>query len=60
MGILREADQRLRRYLPAREKETFIERIVEENWGARPLIQSDPFVLISNDPWDAQLVSQQC
>jgi hypothetical protein len=25
-----------------------------------PLIQNDPFVLISNDPWDAQLVSQQC
>jgi hypothetical protein len=27
---------------------------------ALPLIQNDPFVLISNDPWDAQLVSQQC
>ena len=31
MGILREADQRVKRYLPAREKEAFIERIVEEN-----------------------------
>ena len=30
------------------------------NPAALPLIQNDPFVLISNDPWDAQLVSQQC
>ncbi|MCX5905935.1 MAG: hypothetical protein NTY64_01765 [Deltaproteobacteria bacterium] len=33
MGILREADQRVRKDLPAREKEAFIERIVEENCG---------------------------
>ena len=33
MGILREADQRGKRYLPAREREAFIERIVEEICG---------------------------
>ena len=33
MEILREADQRVKGYLPAREKEAFIERIVEEICG---------------------------
>ena len=33
MEVLREADQRVKRYLPAREKEAFIERIVEEICG---------------------------
>jgi putative transposase len=33
MGILREADGRVKRYLPAREKEGFIGRIVEEICG---------------------------
>jgi hypothetical protein len=31
--IMREADQRVKRYLPAREKDALIERIVKENCG---------------------------
>ena len=27
--------------------------------GASPLIRSDPFVLVWNDPWDARLISWQ-
>ena len=33
MEVLREADQRVKRYLPAREKEAFIERILKEICG---------------------------
>ena len=33
MGILREAGQRVKRYLPARGKEAFIERLVKEICG---------------------------
>jgi len=35
MEVLREADQRVKRYLPAREKEAFIERILKEICGKK-------------------------
>jgi predicted nucleotidyltransferase component of viral defense system len=52
--VIREKD--VQRFKELLEKEDF--KLTLE-FGVSPLIRSDPFVLVWNDPWDARLISWQ-